>query len=95
MIEEFHDKINGDDHENFQRWRRTNETGFFINIKSSNDVMLHRVICRHPRSTDWEKGEWGTLTKNRKVCSTDKNTLLNWVKKYCSASLKLCRDCKP
>ncbi len=95
MIVEFYDKINGDDHEKFQRWRRENDEGFFINIKSSNNLMLHRVHCLHPGSTDWKKGEWGSLTKNRKICSTDKKDLSNWAKQNYKASLKVCRDCKP
>jgi hypothetical protein len=45
MIEEFYDETNGDDHERFQRWRRDNDEGFFINVKSSNKIMLHRVPC--------------------------------------------------
>ena len=95
MIVEFYDKTNGDDHEKFQQWRRENDNGFFINIKSSNNIMLHRVHCPHPGGTEWEKGEWGSLTKNRKICSTDKNELLNHAKKKYTTDLKVCRDCKP
>ena len=95
MIDLFDDVTNPDAHENFQQWRRENDAGFFINLKSKNNLILRRVHCSHPGGTDWEKGGDGSLTTNPKICSSDKNELLRWAKYKFAASLKVCRDCKP
>jgi hypothetical protein len=99
MIVEFQDKNGESAHSDFQNWRRGNENGFFINVKSKNDVMLHRVSCSHPGNTEWQPEEnekWGSLTKNRKVCSDDVQELQDWAReKYSAAKLKMCNSCKP
>jgi hypothetical protein len=90
MIKDFHDKKGFDEHERFQQWRRKNPSGFFINIKSPNNLMIHSVPCSHSGNTEWEAGEWGTLTKNRKICSTSAEELQIWATEH---NLKKCRDC--
>jgi hypothetical protein len=99
MIVEFQDANGESAHSDFQKWRRGNEGGFFINVKAKNDLMLHRVSCSHPGGTEWEREEhekWGSLTQNRKVCSNDVQKLQNWAKeKDSSAQLKTCGTCKP
>ncbi len=57
--------------------------------------MLHRVSCSHPGNTEWEAGEWGSLTRTRKVCSTDRRELAQWVQRQGQRVLSECNDCKP
>jgi hypothetical protein len=92
MIKEFPDKNGPDEHERFQRWRRENPSGFFINYKSPNNLMIHSVPCSHSGDTEWEVGEWGTLTKKRKICSTSEEKLQQWAAEH-NLALKKCRDC--
>jgi hypothetical protein len=94
MTIEFHDKNGPDEHERFQQWRRENHSGFFINCKSPNNMMIHTVSCSHSGDTEWGRdGEWGSLTKNRKICSTNPEELRVWAGKNSGAALKKCRDC--
>jgi hypothetical protein len=67
-----------------------------VNYKSPNNVMLHRSPCLHLGDTNWAAYEhgWGSLTRNRKVCTTDRRELEEWAKQNTTADLKWCRDCK-
>lgn len=95
MVTEFHDKSDPDAHDKFQTWRRINkEAGFFINVKSKNDLRLHRAYCGHFEDTERGKEEWGSLTKSEKICSTDKDELRTWSKENYSAPLKVCSTCR-
>lgn len=95
MLIEFHDKVDKGAHDKLQEWRRENNYGFFINCKSKNSMMLHGALCPHPGDTEWEEGEWGSLTRSKKVCSTNREELVSWANKNSVAKLKVCRDCKP
>jgi hypothetical protein len=57
--------------------------------------MLHRVRCAHPGGTDWQAGASGSLTTRRKVCSTDRQALVDWARQHGVGFLKSCSDCKP
>ncbi len=68
MVSEFHNTKNYNAHDDFQKWRQRCQHGFFINVKTGEDVMLHRTICSHYRDTEWSRKErngWGDLTKNK------------------------------
>ena len=99
MIVEFQDTQDTFDHEKFQLWRRQNDGGFFVNVKSPNNLMLHRVTCNHHGDSNWERESetsWGSLTRSRKLCSGDVAELQKCVaEKYGAAELKKCADCKP
>lgn len=99
MVLEFQDENGKFAHDEFQKWRRKNANGFFVNVKSKNNLMLHRVSCSHPGDSEWTREEnktWGSLTKNRKACAEDVLRLQSWAKeKYKSAETKMCNSCKP
>jgi hypothetical protein len=94
VIVEFRDGAEKDEHARFQGWRRANNDGFFLNCKSRKDVMLHKTLCPHSGDTDWEKGEAGSLTSNRKICSEIREELVSWARRS-GVRLSLCNDCKP
>jgi hypothetical protein len=97
MIETFFDRDDDNAHDHFQRWRsRYWDDGFFLNYKSPNNVMLHRSPCPHLGDTDWARAEYGfhSLTRSKKVCSTDRRELEQWAREHTASSLKRCRDCE-
>jgi hypothetical protein len=97
----FHDSIDTNAHNAFQKWREQNENGFFLNWKSPSNVMLHRVHCPHYGDTEWgidkinkAKG-WGNLGETVKVCSLDKEKLERYVRKEGTKELRYCKSCAP
>ncbi len=94
MIVTFKDNTDDDAHDRFQQWRNANQHGFFLNQKSGNLAMLHVTLCTHSGDAAWPKGAWGSLTKNGKVCSGEKEELLNWARKT-RIPIKHCSDCEP
>jgi len=95
VVSEFFDGDKSDAHDAFQRWRADNPAGFFANCRASGGWMLHRVGCAHPGSTEWEAGQWGSLTRVRKACSNDLRALIEWARQKGQPSLRECSDCKP
>jgi len=91
----FSDDESQDAHEEFQRWRRENEAGFFINCRTKNDLMLHRVLCPHHGDTTWARSDGASLTKRPKVCSINRQELVNWARAQSKKLLKICNDCAP
>ncbi len=97
VIETFFDRDDENAHGDFQSWRQRHyEDGYFLNFKSPNDVMLHRSPCPHLGDTDWDRAEqgFGSLTRSKKVCSTDRLELERWVDENATGTLKRCRDCE-
>ena len=96
MVSEFFDGDQADAHDAFQQWRTSNPSAFFLNCRSSGGWMLHRVECPHHGTTDWQAGNgWGSLTRTRKVCSTERKELLKWARQQGASEIKQCSDCKP
>ncbi len=99
MVSEFQDEGVKSAHSSFQSWRRENENGFCINVKSKNDLVLHRAYCDHHGDSEWETDgpeSWGSLTKKKKVCSNNLRDLQKWAEeKYSGVKLRACKDCKP
>ena len=91
---EFHNDGGESTHDKFQDWRRANDNGLFINVKSENNAMLHQSLCPHSGNTYFEEGAEGSLTNKLKICSNNREELLNWAIRK-GITLKLCRDCKP
>ena len=86
-----------DAHEEFQDWRRANENGFIINVKSPADAMLHRTICPHLGDSEWEAGRanWGSMGNTTKVCSSSPSELFKWAKTNLKSELQICKGCTP
>jgi hypothetical protein len=97
VIETFFDRDETDAHAKFQgRRARHWSDGYFVNYKSPNNVMLHRSPCPHLGDTDWARAEqgFGSLTRSRKICSTDSRELERWTSENATSGLKRCRDCE-
>lgn len=97
MIVTFFDRDDRDAHADFQRWReRYHEDGYFLNHKGPGNVMLHRSACPHLLGTDWTRAEqgFGSLARNKKVCSTDRRELERWANEHAAVPLKRYRDCE-
>ena len=97
MVVQFKDTQDTFGHEKFQNWRRQNESGFFVNVKSSTNLMLHRTICSHHGDSEWKRETgWGSLTRSRKICSDSMEELQQLItEEYGRSKLKMCTDCKP
>jgi hypothetical protein len=97
-MKEFHNNLMDNAHDAFQAWREQHPHGFFINWKSPNNMMLHRVECQHYGTTDWEINKargWGNLGETKKICDTDKAALEHHARKHGTSELRYCRDCAP
>ena len=94
MIQEFSDDTQQDAHQQFQRWRRTHPTGFFINRESGTTYFLHTALCPHPGGTEWGGDTSASLTHKRKVCSTTITELEAWALAR-GLSIRHCHDCTP
>ena len=97
MIKTFFDRDDEDAHDAFQRWRSRHwGDGYFLNYKSPNNIMLHRSPSPHLGDTDWASAEYGyhSLTRSKKLCSTDRRDLERWVGENATAVLKRCQDCE-
>jgi len=89
MVDIFHDVEDAEAHEKFVKWLDRNPDGFYINCKTARDMVLHRSSCFHASPL-----ELGSLTKNRKACSSNWHKLDDWVTEQ-SGKLRICRDCAP
>lgn len=93
MIIHFFDNDDINSHDNFQKWRRDNRDGYFINCKPNDNWMLHHVSCWHLGDTLWTRDEGGSLTKQKKICSNNKEELVEWARHNYGKSLKICSHC--
>jgi hypothetical protein len=87
---EIFDPGKGDAQAAFQRWRRTHPDGFYLNWKSSDEVMLHRVSCA--RSATADPGNQVPAERKR-VCGTSTKELRQWAARL-GAALTGCSECK-
>jgi hypothetical protein len=83
-MKQFEDKNSRDE---FRQWMKNNPQGFYINMRGRKDPMLHSVGCWHLGS-----GEGMNCTTNPKICSTDKQELINWTREL-ALELDICGDC--
>ena len=74
----------------FLKWTGQNTGAFFLNIKSPNDIMLHKVPCGH-----FVFKEEVNLARHKKVCSSNRRELEIWADNHGNARLKICSTCKP
>lgn len=89
-MESFHDTDDRWAHDRFVKWFEENPDGFFINFRTASDMMLHRSSCpslifHGPVS----------LTRNRKLCSSDKDMLERWASRQWGATSVYCSICAP
>ncbi len=84
-------------HKKFQDWRRNNQNGFIINIKSPTNAMLHHTICMHLGDTEWQatRINWGSMGNSTKICSEHKRELIQWGNENLKIKLKFCGSCNP
>ena len=83
------------DDESYHRWLDENETGFVINSDKSltnpDYPMLHKATCGHINDRNTPNY---TSAHYMKLCSTDRQELINWVQKD-KRRLKMCKNCAP
>jgi len=87
-----------DAHELFQQWRRDNPNGYVANLRSLNNIMLHRSgYCLHLGDTAWQEGRpgWDSLGNTTKICCVSREQLTEWIEAHYKNELKICKDCKP
>ena len=78
-IVSFRDRHPGSEHARFQAWRRRNPDGFFLTLLTAERARLHGARCSHLGHTEWQFDETGqSLTAQRKICATDRETLFAW-----------------
>jgi hypothetical protein len=94
-METFFDQGDRIDHDNFQEWRRANPVGFFINCKTTTRWVLHTALCTHHGDAATPHSEFGSLTKQRKLCSPDVKELTRSAYEENKADLSVCSDCRP
>lgn len=93
MIKRFKDEPMKGAHADFQAWRERWPAGFFLNLLSAKEAMLHRVACGHLESPAKElAGDWN-LTRREKVCSASAMLLGAWAMRE-GLVVSRCRDCK-
>ena len=86
-------QIFNDDEAGYLKWVTDNPDGFVINAPKrpgSFPNMLHKANCK---SITTEKQTNYTTTDFMKICSTDRQELINWVRD--SGNLQECKHCKP
>ena len=76
----------------FRNWqgesvKTENRKGFYLNIRSNKNAMIHQADCKHLGVTDDMNS-----TSNSKVCSDDYVELKEWANKN-YPDYKLCSDC--
>ena len=92
---EFYDREDDNAHIEFQRWRQRNPEGYFLNYKGPSNTLMHRVHCWHLRDpADLDRTEdASSLTRLKKVCSTDRDTLRQWAREKGIKNLRQCQHC--
>ncbi|HZI87841.1 MAG TPA: hypothetical protein VFD48_13490 [Pyrinomonadaceae bacterium] len=75
-------------HKQFIEWVETHPNGFFINRKSSTNMMIHATKCGHLKPYDW-----ANQTSNVKACSVSRLKLEHWAEVEGVSELKVCNDC--
>lgn len=61
------------DDKKFKEWLKNNQSGFYLNKRPKNEVMLHKVGCSHLGD-----GEGMNSTTNQKVAANNVRELLDW-----------------
>jgi hypothetical protein len=88
---EFHDVDDGNAHIEFQKWRQQHPDGYFINYRGPSNTIMHRVLCPQHLRDPWDLSEeWGNLTRHKKVCSTNRDTLRQWARDKGIKNLRQC-----
>jgi hypothetical protein len=81
---------NGDAAERgYVAWVKQHPCGFVIN-RRGNALRLHKTGCKH----FYDETSNRILTKNRKICSDNRQQLESWVVEHSPTPLEYCRGCK-
>lgn len=76
-------------HQAFKEWQRRNGLGYVMNFPDGAVPIFHKSGCSHIRDFSDPKV---SLTRHRKICSTDRAELVAFVGKP-SVNFDLCADC--
>ncbi len=69
-----------DDNEGFKEWLRANRGGFYLNLISSTEGMIHAVGCDHLWDKDFDTKQ--NLTRATKVASLSVDELRTYAKDH-------------
>lgn len=95
MPTEFLDRTEGSEHERFQQWRTSHQTGVFLTMITERKARLHGARCQHlgagpPYYSLTEHPD--SLTAKRKVCAPQ-SELLEWAKEH-EVTVLRCQHCE-
>jgi hypothetical protein len=82
------------DEAGYLQWVHAHSGGFVINAPKQSGVvpdMLHKASCAHITT---EKQTNYTTTDYKKICSVDRQELVDWGARHSNKFLK-CKHCKP
>jgi hypothetical protein len=79
-------------HAAFVRWRKGHRAWYVINCKTDREMWLHRARCS---AFDLDPDTKVSLTRNRKLCSSDRDQLERWAHWQWGATLAYCSICAP
>jgi len=89
----FWDREGSGAHAAFLEWCEDNrDDGFVINCKTASEMWLHRARCP---AFEFGPDAKVSLTRNRKVCSLDREQLVRWVGRQWGVTLIDCSRCAP
>jgi hypothetical protein len=85
-----------DDNEGYLDWIEKNRSGYVVNCyknPSPKCLILHKSTCNTIRNATRGPGNW-TNNQYIKVCSLDKQKLVEWAKLTANGELHSCQRCK-
>ena len=94
MPREYIDGVDGCANDRFQEWRRNYGRGYILSCREAAEAMLHRADCVCLGRVDTGRQSGRSLTRNRKVCATDRKELSEWAAGH-AMRVQSCRNCKP
>lgn len=88
----FWDRHDPGAHAAFVRWRKEHPDWYVLNCNSGSAMTLHKLGCS---AFDFHSSTRVSLTRNRKICSSDRDQLTRWAHWQWGVTLKDCSLCKP
>jgi hypothetical protein len=88
----FWDRDDPGAHAAFLRWREGHPDWYVLNCTSGSEMWLHELSCS---AFDFDPDTKVSLTRNRKICSSDRDQLTRWARWQWGVTSMGCSRCKP
>ena len=88
----FWDRHDPGAHAAFLEWREEHSDWYVLNCTSGSEIWLHELRCS---AFDFDPDTKVSLTRNRKICSSDRDQLTRWARWQWGVTLMDCSRCKP